>query len=246
MNNILFRLKQILLEIKNGLPYLFPMKVYKVGRIVQLSDVIAAYNKPITLLYPRGFGPSIAVIITQNTLAENVLISEKIEEMAKNYGLDYLYLASVINQESRFGIRTENHNLKPENPNISFKHTDWGIGQFSGFYLPSKQGMQGLSEPQMSEKAFDINWAIPLMAETYAENIKIATDNIAKNQFIEAKVKKFNNTAYTNQEWLAALYYNRGISGGNNYLLTEDTDKMKHPDNCAKWYSEFKKLLKDS
>lgn len=246
---IKLRIQQIWQEIMGGIAYVFPAQI-KASPVpgtntvaVQLVDIITAYNRAVTVLYPRGIGPTIAAIITKNTPEQNKLVADTIKSAALAVGINEVYLASVINQESCFGIHTVNFNISATNPASSFQHTDWGIGQFSGFFLPSKSGMEGLTQEQMEVKVLDPTWAIPMMAQTYAGNIAAANKNMSTNTTLASSVHVLNTTTFTDAEWLAALYYNRGVSGGNLDVYTHATSMMAHPYHCATWYAAFNKAL---
>jgi len=236
--------QQIWQEIINAIAYIFPVIVKPApGTNLTLVNLIAAYNRPVTILYPLYIGPSIAAMITLNTSEQNQLIANTIISAAAAVDINFIYLAAVINQESCFGVNTVNYNISQTNPVSSFATTDWGIAQFAGTFLPSKEGMAGLSEAQMIAKVFDPIWAIPMMAKIYAGNMATAAKNISTNTTLASAVHKLNTTTLTDDEWLGALYYNRGIQGGNNDVMTNQTSLMAHPYHCATWYAAFTQIF---
>src|ERR1700680_1346801 len=111
-NYLKLRIQQIWQEITNGFAYVFPPIVKAPpASILTLVDIITAYNRPVTILYPRGIEPTIGAIITKNTPEQNQLIADTIIKAANTVGIDFIYLAAVINQESCFGVNTINYNI---------------------------------------------------------------------------------------------------------------------------------------
>jgi ethanolamine utilization microcompartment shell protein EutS len=236
--------QQIWQEIINAIAYIFPPVVKPApGTNLTLVNLIEAYNRPVTILYPLYIGPSIGAMITLNTPEQNQLIANTIISAAANVGINFIYLAAVIQQESCFAVNAVNYNISQTNPVSSFATTDWGISQFAGTFLPSKEGMVGLSEEQMIAKVFDPTWSIPMMALIYAGNIATAEKNMSTNTTLASAVHALNTTTFTDAEFLACLAYNRGWSGAINDVLTNQTALMHHPYACANFFKIFTQIF---
>lgn len=212
-----------------------------------IYNIICHYNSGETFIYypvrndPKG---TLNAYIGHNDDNTNKLVADTIVASASATGLDVYYLASVIMQESQFSPACYNHNLSASNLVPTFKRTDIGIGQFSGSFLASKPGMSGLSESDMEKKAHDPTWAIPTMANIYSGLISEAERDLNEDDALSKAVTKLNTTSFSNPQWLAAAYYNRGATGAKNYIKSNAVDLLKHPFRCNTWYNLFKNYAK--
>lgn len=210
--------------------------------VVTLKDVIMAYNKPITSYYPVG-STTVNAVIHQIDATTAELEANLIETNASTADMDYIFLSSAIMQESRFDPACFNYNLSQENLTPSFATTDFGMCQMSGAYLPSKPGMAGLTDAQMQAKAQDPTWAIPMFVSIMQGLQHQAESLLASNTALAAMTAKLNTTKLSNTQFLATLFYNRGVTGGTNYLLTNNTAMIQHPFRVAVWYGDFTTAL---
>lgn len=211
-----------------------------------LYNIISHYNAGETkIYYPNRHDPTgtLNAYIGKNDDATNKLVADLIVTSAASAGLDPLFLAAVINQESQFSPVCYNHNLSASRLIPSFEHTDFGISQMSGSFLPSKPGMQGLTQDQMQAKAFDPTWSIPTCANLYAGLITQAEKIMKNDEQMKNMVHELNTTNMTDSEWLSALFYNKGQTGGCNFVKTNNIDKMAHPKHCGTWFSAFQSYV---
>jgi hypothetical protein len=209
------------------------------AKIDNLSALMLQTNAPYVEYYPKGgdvINAEIHTISASAALSEAKLIVSNSE--ANN--LDYVYLASCIFQESKFDPACFNHNLTEYNGVESFDGTDWGMCQMSGYYLPTRPGMAGLTQAQMQIKAMTAEWAVPVMAEIMADNL---ADAITDMPSVSSIMPQLNTTELSNEEFLATLYYNRGRSGGLEAVKSLDYANMQHPFMVAKWFAQFKTAL---
>jgi hypothetical protein len=209
---------------------------------VTLFDVIKAYTITLTSYYPLG-STQINACIPSIDEATMQLVADLITTNATSNGLSVPYLAACIKQESAFSPGTYNHNLNKSNPVVAFSHTDFGLCQFSGTYLPSKPGMEGLTAAEMTAKAFDPNWAVPEMAAVMKGNMAAAELALTTDSVLAANTKILNTTTLSDVEWNATLWYNTGIQGGTLAVKTMNTVKLAHPGHVGTWYALFVKAL---
>jgi len=208
------------------------------GKTPTLADVILAYNHPFINYYPAG-SKIINAEVHKITAAQAQQVANLIASEAKRVGLDPLFLAAALNQESMFDGNCYNKNLKEHSQ--SFAGTDWGIAQMAGTYLPSKPGMQGLNTTQMYLKAFDVTWAIPVFADEMlslfmqAKTWMLTLDNLAA-------IRAINNTSLTNPEFIATGAYNAGFTGITKLILEKSTN-IVHPFRVATWFDQFVEIL---
>lgn len=148
-------------------------------KVTQLKNLILNYNAPFKTTWPPVTGTQPNAEIHKITEVTALAMANKILEHANLVHNDFEYLSACIMQESRFDPACYNHNLKEYNGKESFEGTDWGCCQLSGYYLPSKPGMKGLTEAQMIAKATSPEWAVPTMAQVMAENLNTANNDIA-------------------------------------------------------------------
>ena len=208
-----------------------------------LADVIFEYNKPFINYFPEGSTITNAEV-HKITKEQAVQIANLIQINAARVGLDPLFLAAALNQESMFDPMCFNKNLKEHNGVASFAGTDWGIAQMSGNYLPSKSGMAGLNNTQMYAKAYDPEWSIPAFADEmnrlYHQSLTWLTTG-PPNAL--SAISKINNTELTESEFLTTMAYNSGFTGATNLILAGDSSKIAHPFRVGNWYHQFKSIL---
>jgi hypothetical protein len=238
------------------------------GGLNRLTQIIIANNAPFKTFYPPVTGTQPNAEIHKISTETATQMASAILANAHLVNDDSDYLAACIKQESRFDPACYNHNLAEYNGVESFEGTDWGCCQMSGYYLPTKPGMQGLTEAEMSAKAMSIEWAVPEMASVMHDNLTQANNDLYAAQTaltalqsqlrdgtdikmaaqINAKIdanlitimKSLNTTPLSNEQFLATLYYNRGASGGLKFVLEKSMSDIQHPFAVGKWYGQFK------
>ena len=217
------------------------------GGLNRLTQIIIENNAPFKTFYPPVTGTQPNAEIHKISTETATQMASAILANAHLVNGDSDYLAACIKQESRFDPACYNHNLAEYKGIESFEGTDWGCCQMSGYYLPSKPGMAGLTEAEMSAKAMSIDWAVPEMASVMHDYLVQANNDLYAAQTeltalqsqihdgtdsqvlagINAKIQAnlitimetLNNTPLSNEQFLATLYYNRGASGGLKFVL---------------------------
>jgi len=239
-------------ELLTHLPAVVPVNTSPTATPLTLNqkmyEIVSHYNSGETKIYypvRNDSSGTLDAYIGKNDPQTNQLVADLIVSSANDNKIDPYFLACVIQQESIYSPVTYNHNLSKSNLTPNFETTDWGIAQLSGKYLPSKPGMQGLSEEEMQTKALDANWAIPTMAQVYAGLLAQAVKELSEDPVLLEDVKKLNTTSLTDEQWLAALFYNRGISGGIHDVKTNATTLIAHPYHCATWYGQITSFAKN-
>ena len=229
-----------------------PYKPVPPSHTVTLADIIRAYNSPFKSMYPVGSTTVNAEIHNLPTSAADKIADLILSESVRT-GIDMYYLAACIMQESRFDPACYNHNLGHDRTTISFEHTDWGMCQMAGTYLPDKPGMQGLSQIQMAAKATDANWSIPMMADIMVGHLASAKKYFATDAVFQQNTTRLNTTSLTDAQFAATLFYNRGEAddtvnkrGGRYYIKNDIVDEIKHPYRVAHWYDAFQHDLKQN
>jgi hypothetical protein len=223
---------------------------------VTLVDVINAYNTP----YVRHYKDQVDAQIFVNPPERNLVIANLILSESLRLGIDYIYLAACIAQESRFSELCFNHNLAEHNGIESFEGTDWGMTQQSGIYLPERPGMppkpnvtamttneaaSAITDWQnkMKALAFTAEFSVPLMATIMTENLMVSEKELKNDEVLAAAVKKLNTTALTDAQALATSMYNRGTTGAITYFKENNAAMLKHFIAVGTGYSNFKKVL---
>src|ERR1700733_10979777 len=128
-------------------------------------------NRNVTTYYPAG-SQQIDAVIRPVPKSRISALASILRIEAVTYNIELAYLAACIFQESCFSESCYNNNLGHDRTVPSFQGTDWGMCQLSGQYLPSRNGMKGLTEDEMKAKALSADWAIPAFAEIMSDNIK--------------------------------------------------------------------------
>lgn len=209
-----------------------------------LASVILSYNHPFTNYYPVGT-KTVNAEVHKITTVQAQQVATLIASEAKRVGLDPLFLAAALNQESMNDQHCYNKNLKEHNGTNSFAGTDWGIAQFSGKYLPLMSGMAGLNQTEMYLKAFDVAWAIPAFA-----NEMLALSNQVSKWFVTdvaalSQTEKLNTTKLTPVEFVTTLSYNHGFSGATALIISGNSAALTHGYRVGTWYEQFVEILQN-
>ena len=147
--------------------------------------------------------------IFANTPAQTQQVASLIIEYANEAeGLTVPLFAAWIAGESKFSAAINPNNDKAklgETPAEAFRHTDWGVAQFSGAGLAAWPDLSGLTWEGQRDSALDFSWAIPAMSEVILGLIAWAKEQQA--------------TAGSDPAWgldpivLAGCAYNSGRTG---------------------------------
>lgn len=229
---------------------------------IQLADIIKSYNAAYKAMYPLIGGTVVNAEIHAIDDATRIKVANLIESEAKKVNddnLDSTYLASCIMQESRFDPNCYNHNLGHDNPTPNFEHTDWGMCQMAGTYLPAKPGMPVKPKEEtmvptwkntMATLACTPEWAVANMAKIMVGNLAAAKKHLQDDEKLRTNTRSLNNTSLTDAQFLATLYYNRGMAddevkqvGGRYYVKHLVMDRIKHPFRVGNWYKTFSEIL---
>lgn len=178
--------------------------------------------------------------LTKDTPAQAAAITDAMIFHADHFVLKLPFLMGAICAESDFCCEAWAENLLGANPTGSFGGTDWGPAQVNGLNLPNMPGMVGLSVTAMKAKAMDPAWAIPVVAQWYAD-----LQTWAQDPETQAKIDYTRSETIPqakNPYWLAALGYNRGRTGA---LLEANGTKplVAHPAHVSSLCNHFCVLL---
>ena len=221
--------------------------------VQKLKQIIISNNSAYITYYPPITGTTVNAQIHVITPERAAVIADLIIKNSVLLNNAVLYLAACICAESRFDEGCFNRNLVEHKGVVSFDGTDFGICQMAGSFLSSRNGMAGLTQDEMQAKALTAEWSIPMMAEIYSANILHAIKvlplelteseysylNYPKGTTIKNIMDKLNTTKLSHEEFLAALFYNKGQTGGLEAIKQLNYAMIKHPFSVAKIYSNF-------
>jgi hypothetical protein len=257
---MMFRFKEYFKNLKSYITIEFLKgKSALMSQPMNLVDVVNTFNQTYSRRYPPVTGPIDAEIF-KNTPERNAIIAGLIVSEANRTGLDPVYLAACIMEESMFSEGCFNHNLPEHNGQVTFAGTDWGICQQAGTYLPERPGMPPAPDTakmttteaasaitnwqnEMAAKACTAEWAIPAMADIMKANVSSFTKLLSSNKTLAANLHALNTTPLTDVEFIATLAYNRGSTGATNDILNKATTLIAHPYAVATHYSDFVKAM---
>jgi len=228
-----------------------------------MTDLVNTYNQVYIRYYPELGGKVIDAQIFKNTPERNAVIANLIEENSKKYGIDPVYLAACIVEESRFSEKCFNHNLVEHKGVISFEGTDWGMTQQSGTYLPSRPGMPPAPDTkdmttteatsaiakwqnEMIALAFTAEWSVPTMASIMSEYLNQSAEHLKTDTVLASAVHSLNTTTLSDAQALATSMYNRGASGAINDFKELNKSQLAHFVAVGGNFAVFNKVLKSS
>ena len=243
--NILRLIKQSFSQVSTAAGLISQVIINKLGKKMTITNLIEAYNRAYVSYYPAGSAQVQGQTFKIDSAMAS-LISNAVVLACHNYQLEIPFLLAVMCQESLFSNKAVCNNLGHNRPTPSFQTSDWGLCQLSGAYLPSRAGMEDLTQAQMIARAQDPAFAVPIMAGIYADDMKSAQKFLTTNIAGASAIKEMNKTSMSDIEWVACAYYNRGESGGNKDILAKDISLLQHPVHCGNWYKIFKTALNAS